>query len=62
MDFTLNTTQRFYTAAEMRLFSGGNPNRSPDWVLSLKATAECRDAACRDHHESVGLYFKANRH
>jgi hypothetical protein len=62
VDFTLTTTQRFHSAAELRLFSGGNPDRNPDWVLSLKAEAACADAGCKDHFENVGLYFKANRH
>jgi hypothetical protein len=61
VDFTLNTTQRFKTAAELRLLSGGNTDKNPDWVLSLKAEAECRDAGCRDHQETVGLYFTTNR-
>ncbi len=59
VDFTLHTTQRLRSAATLRLLSGGNPDQSPDWVLSLQAQYACRDIECRDHQENVGLYFTA---
>ena len=59
VDFTLTSTQRLHSAATLRLLSGGDPDKSPDWVLSLQAQYACRDILCRDHQESVGLYFTA---
>ncbi len=59
VDFTLNTTQRMRSDITLRLLSGGNPDKSPDWVLSLKADYVCRDTMCRDKQDSVGLYFTA---
>jgi hypothetical protein len=59
VDFTLTTTQRLRSAATLRLLSGGDPDRSPDWVLSLQAQHACRDILCRDQQQSVGLYFTA---
>lgn len=61
VDFTLTTMQRLHSAATLRLLSGGNPDKSPNWVLSLQAQYACRDFQCKDHQESVGLYFTANR-
>jgi len=61
-DVTLNTTERLRTEASLRLLTGGNPDRSPDWVLSLNGSVSCRDSHCSDHNERVGLYFTANRH
>ena len=61
-DVTLHTTQRMRSEATLRLLTGGNPDRSPDWLLSLKAQYSCRDILCHDHQESVGLYFTAAEH
>lgn len=61
VDFTLTTMQRLHSAATLRLLSGGNSDKSPDWVLSLQAQYACQDFLCKDHQESVGLYFTANR-
>ena len=55
----LNTTRRFNHEATLRLVTGGNADRSPDWVLSLKGQMTCRDALCKDHQENVGLFFTA---
>ena len=59
VDFTLTTTERIRSEAALRLFSGGNPDKSPDWVLGLKAQYSCRDFLCTDHQDSIGLYFTA---
>lgn len=61
IDYTMHTTQRLHGEATLRLLTGGNPDRSPDWVLSLKAEASCRDVLCHDHQESVALYVTAGR-
>jgi hypothetical protein len=59
IDVGRGTDRRLRHEATLRLAAGGNPERSPDWVLSLKAKYECRDAFCRDHQESVGLFLNA---
>ena len=48
--------------ATLRLLAGGNPDRNPDWVLSMKAQYACSDILCHDHQETVGLYFTATKH
>ena len=55
------TDRRLQHTANLRLLNGGNPNRSPDWVLSLKAGYSCRDILCKDHQESVGLYLTSKK-
>lgn len=62
VDFTLTTAQRMQSTASLRLLSGGNPDESPNWVLSLEAQYSCRDILCQDHQESVGLYFRTGKH
>lgn len=57
-NFGRGTPNRFNHEATLRLLAGGDPNRNPDWVLSLRGQLSCRDALCRDHQESVGLVFK----
>jgi hypothetical protein len=44
-------------SAELRLATGGNAQRDPDWKLTLKADLACRDVRCRDHDFMVGLVF-----
>lgn len=61
IDYTANSTQRLRAETALRILSGGNPDRSPDWVLSLEGEASCRDVECRDHQQSVGLYFTAGK-
>lgn len=61
-DVGLHTERRVRYGADLRLLVGGNPDRAPDWTLSLKMQASCRDALCRDHQETVGLYFTALEH
>jgi hypothetical protein len=60
-DFGFNTQRRFNHEAALRLVTGGNANRAPDWVLSLKGQASCSDALCKDHQESVGLFLKVGQ-
>ena len=57
-----NVPRRFNHEATLRLVSGGNPDRTPDWTLSLKGQVSCRDALCKDHEENVGLFFTATEH
>lgn len=57
-----DTQRRVQHGATLRLLTGGNPDRAPDWTLSLKAQYSCRDLLCRDHQETVGLYFTAAEH
>jgi hypothetical protein len=59
IDVGRGTDRRLRHEATLRLAAGGNPERSPDWVLSLKAKYECRDMFCRDRQESVGLFLNA---
>ena len=59
IDVGRGTDRRLRHEATLRLAAGGNPERSPDWTLSLKAKYECRDILCRDHQESVGLFLNA---
>jgi hypothetical protein len=61
-DVGSDTQRRMRHGATLRLLAGGNPERSPDWTLSLKAQYSCRDVLCRDHQESAGLYFTAIEH
>ncbi len=61
IDVGRDTQRRVRPQATLRLLSGGNPDRAPDWTLSLRGLAECRDILCRDHQETVGLYFTAGR-
>lgn len=61
VDFTLAAAQRLQSAATLRLLSGGNPDKSPNWVLSLQAQYACRDILCQDHQENVGLYLTTGR-
>lgn len=56
-DFGRTTPRRFSHEATLRLKTGGNPDRAPDWTLSLKAKYSCRDVLCKDHEEQVGLYL-----
>lgn len=58
-NFGRGTERRLNHQATLRLLSGGNPNRAPDWTISLKAQYSCRDALCKDHQESIGLFLKA---
>lgn len=60
-NFGSNTDRRFHHEATLRLLANGNPDRSPDIVLSLKGQVDCRDIRCRDHQENVGLFLTINR-
>jgi len=62
VDFTLSTTERMRSVGTLRLFSGGDTSRSPDWVLGLQGQVSCRDALCKDTQESVMLIFNASKH
>ena len=61
-NFGRNTQQRFNHEATLRLLTGGNPDRGPDWTLSLKGQVSCRDGLCKDHDANVGLFFTAIEH
>lgn len=61
-DVGSNTQRRVRHEATLRLLTGGNPDRSPDWTLGLKAQYDCRDLLCHDHQESVSLFFTAVEH
>jgi hypothetical protein len=52
-------TNRWNHSAELRVASGGDPERDPDWTLTVRVEAGCRDVLCRgDHYSSVGLVLK----
>ena len=59
IDVGRGTDRRVRHEATLRLASGGNPERMPDWTLSFKAKVSCRDAFCKDRQESVGLFLTA---
>jgi hypothetical protein len=55
----LDKTNRWHHSAELRVLSGGSSDRDPDYVLTVKVDAGCRDVLCRgDHQSSVGLILK----
>ncbi len=54
-DFGRGSKDRVKHEATLRLASGGDPDRKPDWVLSLKAQRTC--IHCEDAEQSVGLYL-----
>ncbi|MEP6848054.1 MAG: hypothetical protein ABI999_04295 [Acidobacteriota bacterium] len=61
VDFTLSASERIRSVGTLRLLSGGDPNRSPDWVLGPQGQVSCRDLLCKDTSESVMLYFNATK-
>jgi hypothetical protein len=61
VDFTLSTAERLRSVGTLRLLSGGDAKRSPDWVLGVQGQMSCRDIACRDTQESVMLVFNASK-
>ena len=61
VDFTLSSAERMRSVGTLRLWSGGDATRSPDWVLGLQGQVSCRDLLCRDQQESVLLFFNASK-
>jgi hypothetical protein len=61
VDLGSGTARRFEHTGQLRLASGGNANREPAWVVTLKAKMSCSDSGCSDHQESVGVFFTSNR-
>ena len=60
-DVGLGTQRRVNYEANLRLLTGGNPDRSPDWTVNLRMLESCRDVLCRDRQETVGLFFTVGR-
>lgn len=55
----LDRKNRWQHSVELRLASGGDADRDPDWVLTAKVVAGCKDILGRgDHEKSIGLIFK----
>jgi hypothetical protein len=53
--------RRWNHEVTLNLYSGGNRDRGPDWVVGFKGQVSCGDVECKDHQESVGLFFKAGQ-
>lgn len=50
-----NMADQFYYSAKLRLANGGDAEQKPSWVLTLNADLACRDIACKEHKETVGI-------
>jgi hypothetical protein len=53
--------RRWNHEATLRIASGGNTDRGPDWILGLKGQVSCGDVLCQDHQETVGLFLKVGQ-
>jgi hypothetical protein len=55
--FASDAPNNWQYSAELRVATGGDAERDPDWKLTVKADLACRDVRCSDHHFMVGLWF-----
>jgi hypothetical protein len=55
------TPRRWNHDVVLNLYSGGDVDRGPDWVVGFKGQVSCGDVECKDRQESVGLFFKVGQ-
>lgn len=54
-------SRRWNHEATLNVYTGGNKDRGPDWVVGFKGKVSCGDIECKDRDESVGLFLKVGQ-
>jgi len=54
-----SNARRWNHEVTLNVYSGGNADRGPDWIVGFKGQVSCGDFECTDRRESVGLFLKA---